>query len=215
MKIHLILILFLYQISLAQSSDVVIKSIAKANGIESWNAVKQINFTFNIDWKGKNTTKRAWKWRPKTNDITLEENEKTITYNQSKLDSLSLAVDKKFINDKFWLVFPFQLAWDKGTTITLKGKHSSPIHNANLNQLTIVYDNEKGYTPGDGYDVFYDDNYAIKEWVFRKGNQKEPSLVTTFETPEIYKGITIYKEYSTKEGNFRLYFTEISVQTID
>lgn len=215
MRNSLILIFLLSQFIFAQKSNTVINNIAKANGLESWDSVEQIQFTFNMDWKGKNTTKRLWTWKPKTNDITLKENEKTISYNQSKLDSLSLAADKKFINDKFWLVFPFQLVWDEGTTVTLKGKASSPIHNTNLNELTIVYDNEKGYTPGDAYDVFYDDNYAIKEWIFRKGNQEKPSLVMTFDAPEAYKGITVYKEHITKEGSFRLYFTEISVQTID
>jgi len=212
MKNWLLLITFLiYQITVAQKSKTVINSIAKANGVESWKNVAQIKFTFNVDWKEKNTTKRQWTWNPKTNDISLVEKGKETLYNQSKLDSLSLGADKHFINDKFWLLFPYQLVWDKGTIITLKNKQISPIKEENLNLLTIVYDTEKGYTPGDAYDVFYDDNFIIKEWVFRKGNQEKASLVTTFENYESFNGINIGKEHVNKNGFFRLYFTDVEV----
>jgi hypothetical protein len=44
-----------------------------------------------------------------------------------------------------------------------------------------VISNEGVYTLGASYDIYYNDDYLIRTWVFRKGNQPEPSIITTFE----------------------------------
>ena len=81
--------------------------------------------------------------------------------------------------------------------------------------ITILYADEGGYTPGDAYDIYYDNNYLIKEWVFRKGNSEEPSLTTTFENYIDYNGIKIAIDHKQEGGNWNLNFADVSITLED
>lgn len=186
------------------------KKIAKAHGIEHWKDVNEIQFTFNVN-RGDNHSERSWKWNPKTNDVRLISKKDTITFNRTSVDSLSQKADKAFINDKFWLLVPFQLIWDEGTTISEPVCERSLLSNEVFFKITINYSDEGGYTPGDAYDIFYDHDYIIREWVFREGNSKEPSMTTTFENYKNLNGIKIAKDHKMAEGNFNLYFSNIKI----
>ncbi|OAD92217.1 hypothetical protein A7A78_08995 [Aequorivita soesokkakensis] len=188
------------------------EKIADANGFKNWKDVSEIAFTFNAD-RGENHFERSWIWKPKTDDVSLISSEGiTINHNRSSMDSLTMQTDAKFINDKYWLLAPFQIAWDEGTTFSEKEKVLAPISKDTLNQLTIVYGNVGGYTPGDAYDFFYDKNYKIKEWNFRQGNSEAVSMSTTWEDYENFNGLEIAKTHKDSTGNFKLYFTNISVK---
>ncbi len=80
-----------------------------------------------------------------------------------------------------------------------------------MQKLTIVYGNEGGYTPGDAYDLYFADDYMLKEWIFRKGNQKEPSMATTWEDYAEINGLKLAQTHKNNEG-FKLYFTNLEVK---
>lgn len=185
--------------------------IANAHGFENWTHVNEIQFTFNVD-RDSNHFERSWTWNPKTDDVRLINDTDTIQYNRTSVDSLSLDADQAFINDKFWLLVPFQLVWDEGTTISEPTKEIAPISTTQLNKITLTYGNEGGYTPGDAYDIFYSDDYIIKEWAFRKGNSEEPSMITTFENHEDFNGLKIAKDHKMAEGDFNLYFSNVNIK---
>jgi hypothetical protein len=185
--------------------------IAHANGFENWKNVTQIDFTFNVD-KDTMHFERSWSWKPKTGDVTLNSGKDTIAYNTKSVDSISLNADKSFINDKFWLLAPFQMVWDSGTSISEPVKEASPINKTQLNKITLTYTNEGGYTPGDAYDFYYGDDFMVKEWVFRRGNSKEPTMITSWEDYEDFQGLKIAKVHLKPEGNWKLHFTSIKVK---
>lgn len=185
--------------------------IANANGFQNWKDVSEIAFTFNVK-RGENHFERAWAWKPKTGEVKMISEMDTLTYNRSKMDSLTMKTDEAFINDKYWLLAPFQLVWDDKITYSDKKNVVAPLSKDTLNQLTIVYGNEGGYTPGDAYDFFYDKNFKIKEWNYRKGNTEKPSMTTTWEDYEKFNGIEISIMHVDSTGNFRLYFTDIAVK---
>ncbi|NGX83702.1 hypothetical protein [Aequorivita sp. KMM 9714] len=187
------------------------EKIANASGYKNWKDVSEIAFTFNVN-RGGNHFYRAWTWKPKSGDVTMTSANDTISYNRTQLDSLNLETDAAFINDKYWLLTPFQLMWDEGITISEKKNVAAPISKDTLNQITIVYGNKGGYTPGDAYDFFYDEDFKIREWNYRKGNADTPSLSTTWEDYEDFNGIEIAKTYKDSTGGFKLYFTDISVK---
>lgn len=184
--------------------------IAFAHGIEQWNQVEELHFTFNVD-RGETHSERSWIWKPKTDDVTLFNNGDTIHYNRKNLDSISLKADPGFINDKYWLLAPFNLVWDEGTTFSQKDSVKAPISNKTMQQLTITYGDEGGYTPGDAYDFFFENDFQIKEWIFRKSNDTVPSLITTWEDYKDFNGIKISTMRQNPEGTFKLYFTNIEV----
>ncbi|PKA82275.1 hypothetical protein ATE92_0402 [Ulvibacter sp. MAR_2010_11] len=187
------------------------EAIAHKNGIQHWSTISELKFTFNVD-RGENHYERSWMWLPKTNDVTLITKEDTLAFNRASLDSLSQQADAIFINDSYWLLAPFKLVWDKGTTFSEREKAIAPISKDTMHQLTIVYSNEGGYTPGDAYDFYYTDTFTIKEWVFRKRNDSLPSVVTTWEDYETFSELTLAKTRRDSTGNFKLYFTDISVK---
>lgn len=82
-----------------------------------------------------------------------------------------------------------------------------------MKKITLTYVGEGGYTPGDAYDFFYDDKNMVREWIFRRGNAPDPSMTTTWEDYEDYKGIKISKTHNVADGSFKLFFTDISVKT--
>jgi len=180
--------------------------IANAHGIEQWNKVSKIEFTFNTS-----RSARSWSWESKTQNVVLINNGDTIAYNRTKIDSIFIDTDRSFINDKYWLLAPFQLVWDKGTSISEPIKSIAPISKAELNKITLTYPNIGGYTPGDAYDFYFGDDFIIKEWIFRRGNSEEPSLMTTWEDYEDFHGMKISKKHRNAEDDWTLYFTGIDI----
>ena len=185
--------------------------IAYKNGIDNWKNVSEIAFTFNVD-RGEKHFDRSWIWHPKTDDVTRITNTDTLHYNRREMDSIARKADQGFINDKYWLLAPFNLVWDKNVTFSEIKKAIAPISKDTLNQLTVVYGDQGGYTPGDAYDFFYAKDFIIKEWVFREGNDSLPSMTTTWENYERFNGILISKMHADSTRNFKLHFTNISVK---
>ncbi|MDO7171868.1 hypothetical protein [Mariniflexile sp. AS56] len=187
------------------------QKIANANGFDKWKNVTKLNFTFNVD---KDTThfERSWSWKPKTGDVTLITGKDTVSYNRKSVDSLSEKADRGFINDKFWLLAPYQLVWDSGTSISEPVIAEAPISKTQLNKITLTYSNEGGYTPGDAYDFYFGDDYIVKEWVFRKGNAAKPSMMTSWENYQDFKGLKIALEHKKPEENWNLNFTHVQVE---
>lgn len=187
------------------------ETIAYENGVANWKNVSEINFTFNVDRAGSHS-ERSWTWKPKTNDIIMRNAKDTISFNRKNIDSETEKYDAAFINDKFWLLAPYNLVWDEGITFSEPSKQAAPISGVLLNKITSTYGNEGGYTPGDAYDFFYDDTFTVKEWIFRKGNSEKPSMTTTWEDYENFNGLHIAKMHQDSTGGFKLYFTNISVK---
>lgn len=188
------------------------EKIANKYGFKQFKNIKEIAFTFNVD-KDSSHYQRSWIWKPKSNDVTLITAKDTITYNRKSIDSISIKADQGFINDKFWLLTPLQLMWDKSASISKAVKAKAPISKLETNKITITYPNNGGYTPGDAYDFYFNDNYLITEWVYREGNKKEASLITTFENHKDFNGIKIALEHKQADVNWNLNFTDIKVTT--
>ena len=200
------------EITTPEPVQTILEKVAYAHGFENWKNVNTLKFTFNVD---RDTThfERDWIWKPKTNDVTGKSLGQTISYNRKALDSISTKTNSAFINDKFWLLAPYQLIWDASN---FKYEHTlqaeAPISKKQLQKLTIVYNSEGGYTPGDAYDFYFGDDYLLQEWVYRRGNQAEPSMTTTWEDYETIQGLKLAKTHKNGDGgNFKLYFSGLEV----
>lgn len=190
------------------------EKIANAHGYKNWKNVSEVKFTFKVDRDSIKGKGRSWVWRPKEHKVSMKTDKFKVEYVKNKMDSTYIIADKSFINDKFWVFVPFQLVWDTSATISEPIKVKSPIKNEDLNMITLLYGNEGGYTPGDAYDIYYDENYMIKEWTFRQGNSEAPSLSNTFENYQDFNGIKIAIDHKKDEGNWNLNFADVSI-TLD
>ena len=189
----------------------IVEKIANAHGFQNWKNIGELHFTFNVN-RDSSHFERSWIWNIKDNKVTAISQNDTTTYQRSKLDSTTNKINGKFINDKYWLLAPFNLVWDKGNyTFDHQEKEMAPISKKPMHRLTIVYGTEGGYTPGDAYDFYFGDDYRLQEWVFRKENQPEASLVTTWEDYIEKDGLQIAQTHTNDEG-FSLYFTKLEVK---
>ncbi|MDA7558513.1 hypothetical protein N8768_05075 [Flavobacteriaceae bacterium] len=189
----------------------VAQKIANAHGFKNWDKVTSISFTFGGQIEDTSSG-RSWTWNPKTKDIRLKRGSKIIAYNQKQLDSSNLKIDKAFINDKFWAFIPFQLVWDTGISISEPIKTMAPVTNIELNKLTLLYSNQGGYTPGDAYDIYFNNDYIIMEWTFRKNNSTEATLTNTFENYVDIKGIKVAQEHRKADGKWNLLIRDLKIQ---
>ena len=201
------------EVSAVEKELTILEHVAFAHGYENWKDVNEITFTFNVD-RDATHFERTWIWKPKSNDIVAMGTQDTLSYNRGNMDSIALKTNGGFINDRYWLLAPFNLIWDKNN---ISYEHTTevqaPISKQGMQKLTIVYGSEGGYTPGDAYDFYFGDDYLLKEWVFRKGNQAEASLTTTWEDYIDKKGLKLGTMHKNAEGNFKLYLSNIEVKT--
>ncbi len=188
----------------------ILEKIATAHGISHWNDIKELKFTFNVD-RGASHFERSWHWNRTTKTVIQYSKTDTTSYNRASIDSTIAKTDASFINDKYWLLAPFNLVWDKNITYSVIDSISAPISNETMQKLTIVYPKEGGYTPGDAYDFYFRDDYIIREWSFRKANAEKASLTTTWEDYIDISGIKIAQIHKNKEGDFKLFFTDLAI----
>jgi len=190
-----------------------VEKVAYAHGFEHWDQVEEIEFTFNVD---RDTThfERSWEWRPKQNEVTLIKDGKRLDFNRDRiLSDEELAADKNFINDVYWLLAPYKLVWDDHKTFSEPVMDLAPISQDSLQKLTIVYEGEGGYTPGDAYDFYLDQNNMVKEWIYRENNSTSNCMITTWESYKDFEGLKIATMHQNDNGVFKLYFTGIKVST--
>ncbi len=185
--------------------------IAEAHGIEDFEKLKEISFTFNVKVDDSVRSSRNWNWNLETNEIRLTDGDISQTYTKS--DSIAeedKEIDQKFINDTYWLLFPFQLQWSDAE-ISSPEKTTAPISKTEMQRISVSYKNDGGYTPGDTYDIFYEDDFILKEWIYKSadGNREMP---TTWEDYEDFKGVKIAKSHKSPDGSFELFFSDIEVE---
>ncbi len=190
--------------------DTLPMKVAMAYGYDQFDKVNTIAYTWNVQVDSSRIVTRDWKWNIKDRTVYYETPDTSYTYSlDMPADSLPVA-DKGFINDKYWLMYPFQLAWDTGYTYEEATNVKSPIAGTNSTKLTIVYNNSDGYTPGDAYDLYLDENYRILEWVFRRGNGPE-GRPTTWEDIQDFGPVKFATSHSNEEGRKFIWFSNISV----
>src|SRR5262245_56628761 len=106
--------------SSAQTHSPVAEKFAKTYGLDSWDQIDAVRYTFNVNLPGLKAA-RTWTWEPKTGKVTYESKDKhgkpvKAEYVRSQLSSAPENVQKEiepaFVNDNYWFIFPFHAYWD-------------------------------------------------------------------------------------------------------
>ena len=172
--------------SWAQTRPPIVDQIAKTYGIDSWGQIEAIRYTFNINVPGLKLS-RTWTWEPKADRVTYEGKDKAgnpvkVTYVRSQLSSqpenVQKEIDPGFVNDQYWLVFPFHLVWDTGADIQDAGMRKSPKGKGSVRLVRVKYPPVGvGYTPGDTWDLYVGSDNRVQTMVFHHGGKAKPSVV--------------------------------------
>ena len=172
--------------SWAQARSPIAEQLAKTYGLDSFGQIDAIRYTFNLDIPGLKIS-RMWTWEPQANRVTFEGKDKAgnpvkVTYVRSQLDSqpenVKKEIDPGFINDQYWLVFPFHVYWDTSADVQDNGMKKLPLGGGSAKQIVVKYPSEVGgYTPGDTWELYVGADNRVKEMVFHHGGSVKPSLV--------------------------------------
>jgi len=193
-------------------------TVAKSYGLKSFDQIDKIRYTFNVKVGDKHIV-RSWVWQPGSGEVSFFGKDKTsepVIYNHKnmgKAPSENLKkIDHQFINDQYWLLFPLHLAWDDKAKIEDTGRHKLPMGEGSGRRLVVTYPSTGGYTPGDVYEVFIDDDNKFTHWIFRRGGTTENPKTMTWEDHKQAGPLMISTNHRGKTGNFNLYFTDVAVQ---
>ena len=168
----------------SQSCPPAAEKIAKAYGLDSWGQIEAIRYTFNIDFPERKAS-RTWTWEPKGDRVSYGGKDKAgkpvkVTYVRSQLsnqpENVQKEVDPDFVNDQYWLVFPFHTCWDTGANVEDKGMQKLPLGGGSARLVSVKYPSG-GYTPGDTWNLYVGPDNRVKQMVFQHGAGGNPRLV--------------------------------------
>ena len=203
----------------------ILDQIAKTYGVDSWDKIDAIRYTWNVDITGLFKASHKWEWEPKTGKITFESTDKDgkpvkVTYDSSQLSSQSEQVKNEaepaFVNDNYWLLFPFHAYWDKSASAIDQGKFNLPVGPGMAELLPIKYPSEAGgFTPGDTWDLYVGKDNRVAYFVYHRGGVKPPSRVlATWAGYKKAGPILISTEHrGTADGKpLHLWITDVAVK---
>lgn len=180
-------VLVLAATSWAQTRPPILEQIAKTYGLDSYGQIEAIRYTWNGEIPGLFKLAHAWEWEPKTGRVSYEGKDKDgkpvkVTYMRSELssqpDAVKNGVEPAFVNDNYWLLFPFHASWDTSATVTDEGMKKLPAGAGSAELVSVKYPAELGgYTPGDTWDLYVGKDKRVEYLVFHHGGAAKPSLV--------------------------------------
>ncbi len=209
----------------AQQRDPIIENIAKAYGLDSYDNIEAIRYTWNIEITGLFKASHKWEWEPKTGKTTFESTGKDgkpvkVTYDSSQLnsqpDQVKNEVEPAFVNDNYWLLFPLHAYWDKSATVTNEGVKKLPAGAGSGTLVSVKYPSEAGgYTPGDTWNLYVGKDYRVEYLAFQHGGDMKPSRVNATWVGYKKAGpLLVSTEHrGTADGKpFHLWITNVSVK---
>jgi hypothetical protein len=170
----------------AQNRPPILDQIVKTYGLDSYGQIEAIRYTFDLTFPGVHLV-RSWEWEPKTGKVTYEAKDKDgkpvkVTYMRSELNSqpdmVKNEVEPGFVNDNYWLLFPFHAYWDTSAKVTDEGMQKLPMGGGSAEKVVVKYPAELGgYTPGDTWELYVGKDKRVEQMVYHRGGPKKPSVV--------------------------------------
>lgn len=190
--------------------------VAKSYGVNSFDQIAKMKFTFHAAYNGKETA-RSWVWDTKADQVTLEavKGQEPFTYRRAMakmgvVDKIH-KTDAQFINDQYWLLFPLHLAWDSMTTTHATKNQMMPLGGGVATQVTVNYPSSGGYTPGDAYDLYVDSQNRVVQWVYRKANSETPTRTASWKGNAQVGPLMLSLDRPGGDAGFRVWFSNVAV----
>ena len=211
----------------AQTRPPIAEQMAKTYGLDAFGQIEAIRYTFNLDL-GARKLSRAWVWEPQADRISYEGKDKAgkpvqATYMRSQLSSQPAVVkddiDPAFVNDQYWLVFPFHVVWD-GANVEDTGLHKLPLGKGSARRVVVKYPSGGGYAPGDTWELYVGSDNRVKALVYHGGGpgiQKRPRvLIATWAGYKQAGPLLISSDHrGTADGKpVRVFFSNVSVKLV-
>jgi hypothetical protein len=208
----------------AQQRPPIIEQLAQTYGLESFGQIEAIRYTFNVQSPGRDLS-RSWIWEPKTDQVTYEGKDKSgkpvkVTYLRSQLGGQSAEVkedvDPGFLNDNYWLILPFHIAWDTSATVEDAGMQKLPLGNGSAEMVAVKYPSEGGYSQGDTWDLYLGPDGRIEEMAYRAGGPAKHVVVATWADYKKAGPLLVSLEHrGTNNGQpAHVFFSNVAVKLV-
>ncbi len=210
----------------AQERAPILDQVAKTFGVDSWDKVEAVRYTWNVEITGLFKAAHKWEWEPKTGKVSFEGVGKdgkpvNVTYDSSQLssqsDQVKNEIEPSFVNDNYWVFFPFHAYWDKSASAIDQGKFNLPQGPGAAELLPVKYPADGGYTPGDTWDLYVGKDNHVEYFVYHRGGAKPPSRVLATWTGYKKAGPILFatEHKGMADGKpLHVFFTDVAVKLI-
>jgi hypothetical protein len=123
--------------------------------------------------------------------------------------------DPGFINDNYWFMLPFHVYWDTSANAQDKGMQPLPQGSGSARLVSVKYPSDVGYTPGDTWDLYVDQDNRIQQMTYHRGGPKKPSLViASWEGYKKAGPLVVSTEHrgTADGGPLHLFFSDVAVK---
>jgi len=191
--------------------------IGNAYGIHYFPQVEQIQYMFNVKI-GDEHVRRFWVWEPKLDRVTYQgmDYQPAVTYYRHDINDSASSTLKKidawFINDNYWLFFPFHIVWEAGISLEDIGRQKLPLGEGEARCVTVTFPASGGSSSGDVYQIYLNNDYRLLQWIYRRGGSQEPTRITTWENYRQAGPLVLALNHQAGDDGFRLWFTGVGVK---
>jgi hypothetical protein len=208
----------------AQQHSPILEKLAKTYGLESFGQVEAIRYTFNAQLPGVELS-RSWTWEPKSDQVAYEGKDKAgnpvkATYLRSQLGSQPANVrdeiDASFVNDNYWLILPFHVAWDTGTKVEDAGTQQLQLGKGSAQKVTVKYPSDGGYSPGDTWDLYVGADGRIEEMAYHRGGPAKFEVLATWADYKKAGPLLFSMDHrGTRDGQqVHIFFSNVAVKLV-
>ena len=195
------------------------REISKVYGVDDAYRIEGLSFVIRTQ-DGKVQRRREYTWD--VGDDRVEYRGKgpsglpiEVTYRRDQLAkgdaALNSTIDQWFVDDQFWLLFPFHLTWEK-RLITVKSEPQKMRIEPGVSDCLIVQYPEGSKTAGDTYEIYYTPDHLIREWAYLPNGATEPKFATTWERNAKAGPFLFSLEHRAKDGAVKVWFDRVSVK---
>ncbi|WP_428386244.1 hypothetical protein [Mucisphaera sp.] len=174
---------------------------------DNWHQVTGLAFDFNVALPNGREVSRAWVWHVDEQIAILNPADPdaiTIDLTQAEFDEDTRRAHGRFINDTYWLLYPFYLEWGQPQITEQPANLDDP----NTPNRLIATHTTGGYTPGDTYELDLNPEGQITAWTFVRNDNRRPA---TWEHHIDAGPIRLALDHHGP-NNFRLHFTNVRIR---
>jgi hypothetical protein len=211
----------------AQTRPAIAKQIADVYGLDSFDQVEAIRYTFHLKAPAGQSVSRSWIWEPKTDQVSYEGKDKKgnpvkVTYLRSQVDSqpanVKTEIDPAFVNDQYTLLFPLHVYWDSWADVQDVGAQKLPLGKGTADKVVVKYPSDGGYTPGDTWDLYIGPDKRVLEFAYHRHGSGQPKLVTAKWEDYKKAGPLLFSTNRPGKANHiipaRVYYTDVAVKVV-
>ena len=78
-------------------------------------------------------------------------------------------VDSDFVNNDYWLLFPFHYSWDTNAAVEDAGVQKLPLGNGSAEKVVVKYPSGGGYSKGDIWELYVGSDGRVEEFAYHRG----------------------------------------------